>query len=97
MLEPFLYVDFLLKRPIGINEKKDMNKNTTIYEAFFGAYIGKMVSLSDDGYYLAGDYISGRYYTGTLESVRCKGNNLVLNLGSKEITVSDTTQIRIIE
>lgn len=30
MLEPFLYVDFLLKHPIGINEKKDMNNIFTI-------------------------------------------------------------------
>lgn len=33
-----------------------MNESKTIYYAFFGHYIGKKVSLTDNGYYYCGDY-----------------------------------------
>ena len=74
-----------------------MNESKTIYDAFFGHYIGKKVSLTDNGYYYCGDYIDGRFYTGVLRHVTYSERGIVLNLDNNEITVSSTTKIRIIE
>ena len=73
-----------------------MNKEKTIYEAFFGDYIGKRVSISDEGYYIEGDWISGRCYTGILNRVIFNERGLVLEIGCNLITVCTKTKIKIL-
>lgn len=74
-----------------------MNKSKTVYEAFFGDYIGKNVTISEDGYYHCGDYIYGRFYSGILTEVSCNERGLVLHIDNDMITVFSTTQISIIK
>lgn len=73
-----------------------MNKSKTVYEAFFGDYIGKNVAISEDGYYHCGDYISGRFYSGILKAVSYSERGLVLHINKDMIIVHSTTQISII-
>lgn len=74
-----------------------MNKSKTVYEAFFGDYIGKNVEISEDGYYHCGDYIAGRFYSGILRRVSYNERGIVLHIDNDMITVFSTTQISIIE
>ncbi len=80
-----------------MKKNRKMNESKTIYNAFFGHYIGKKVSLTDDGYYHCGDYINDRFYIGVLRHVTYSERGIVLHLDNNEITVSSTTKIRIIE
>ena len=73
------------------------NSYKTVYEAFFGEYIGKKIAVSDDGYYYCGDYIDGRFYYGKLNHVSYSDRGIVLHIDNKEITVDSSTKISIIE
>lgn len=91
---------FLVKntqRYLLTRNKIEMNESKTIYDAFFGYYIGKKVSLTDDGYYHCVDYINGRFYIGILRHVTYSERGIVLHLDNNEITVSSTTKISVIE
>lgn len=74
-----------------------MNKSKTVYEAFYGDYIGKRVMVSEDGHYHCGDYISERFYSGILTGVSYSERGLVLHLDNELITVFSITQISIIK
>lgn len=76
-----------------------MNHNNykSVYEAFFGEYIGKKISVFDDGYYVGSDYISGRSYCGKLNYVSYSDRGVVLHIDKEAITVTSTTKIKIIE
>ena len=73
-----------------------MNKEKTIYQAFFGDYVGKHISVYDEGYYIGGDWISGRSYTGNLNRVIFNERGLVLEIDKKLITVNINTKIQIL-
>lgn len=73
------------------------NNYKSVYEAFFGEYIGKSISVSDDSYYIGGDYISGRFYCGKLKHVSFNDRGIVLRINDEDITVTGNTKIKIIE
>lgn len=70
----------------------------TVYDALFGKYIGKEISLSENGFYIGGDWVSGRYYSGTLTGVKIENNHLVFVLNrTLEIYVNFKTEMQIKE
>lgn len=74
-----------------------MNQSKTIYETFFGDYIGKKVMVFEDGYYYCGEYITGRSYLGVLRRVSLNKGKLCLHIDDDLITVFEDTLISIIE
>lgn len=74
---------------------QDTSQGKTIYEAFFGDYIGKRISISDEGYYIGSDWVSGRYYSGILNRVVFNERGLALDIEHNLITVFPKTKIKI--
>lgn len=73
------------------------NNYKSVYEAFFGEYIGKRISVSDDGYYIGGDYVSGRFYCGKLNHVSFSDRGIILRIDNEDIIVTGDTKIKIIK
>lgn len=65
----------------------------TVRNLFFGQYIGKKVTINEDGYYYCGDYIPGRFYSGILNDVSYCSRGLVLKIDGTCVTVNDYTII----
>lgn len=68
----------------------------TVYNALFGKYIGKIVSIFDEGYCIGGDCIVSRYFSGVLTRVKIERNKLVFVLDGNETTVNLNSKIKII-
>lgn len=75
---------------------KIVKKPFTIYEAFFGNYIGKRICVFEKSSYYCGEYINGRSYSGKLERVDCNGK-LTLIIDGESIVVNGSEEISIME
>lgn len=59
----------------------------------FSKFIGKNVTLSDDGEYYCGDYVSGRFYSGKFEGSFYKSDGIYFKVDDNMIKMDVTTKI----
>lgn len=73
-----------------------MDQCKTVYETFFGPYIGKKIMIEDQGYYYHDEYIKGNVYIGKLAGVEYWSKGLLLRFDDGQgIGVGDSTKIMI--
>lgn len=59
----------------------------------FTKFIGKDVTLSDEGEYYCGDYISGRFYSGKFGGSFYKSDGIYFKVDNDMIKIDVTTKI----